>query len=200
MKYWGHGLLRLRALWQVRCCSSSRLSADRDDARWHGHIERFHEHDWDLCRRGYWRHEFHDGRWGWWWIVGPIWYYYPEPVYPYPNPYEPPVAGDRAAQAQRALSLRRQFLNTGTTASLRGATTRMCRPARPGGGAVPATPGSPPASAATPSSPPAHSAALNARPSEHKEDPDENENLRGRYWRGAALCRVCNDSEGPAWR
>ena len=33
-----------------------------------------------------------EGRWGWWWIVGPTWYFYPEPVYPYPNPYEPPVA------------------------------------------------------------------------------------------------------------
>jgi len=41
---------------------------------------------------GRWRHEVHNGRLGWWWDVGGVWYYYPAPVYPYPNPYEPPVA------------------------------------------------------------------------------------------------------------
>jgi hypothetical protein len=66
--------------------------ADRAEWRWHGHIERFHEHDWALWRAGVWRHEVHDGRLGWWWVVGPNWYFYPEPVYPYPDPYVPPVA------------------------------------------------------------------------------------------------------------
>ena len=33
---------------------------------------------------GYWRHEWYDGRFGWWWVVGPTWYFYAEPVYPYP--------------------------------------------------------------------------------------------------------------------
>ena len=28
--------------------------------------------------RGHWRHEVHDGRDGWWWDVGGVWYYYPE--------------------------------------------------------------------------------------------------------------------------
>jgi hypothetical protein len=27
---------------------------------------------------GRWRHEVHDGRDGWWWDVGGVWYYYPE--------------------------------------------------------------------------------------------------------------------------
>jgi hypothetical protein len=27
---------------------------------------------------GHWRHEMHDGRNGWWWDVGGVWYYYPE--------------------------------------------------------------------------------------------------------------------------
>ncbi len=27
---------------------------------------------------GRWRHEMHDGRVGWWWDVGGVWYYYPE--------------------------------------------------------------------------------------------------------------------------
>jgi hypothetical protein len=63
-----------------------------DEARFHGDIARFHEHDWDLWRHGRWLHDRHEGRFGWWWVVGGAWYFYPEPVYPYPNPYEPPVA------------------------------------------------------------------------------------------------------------
>ena len=31
------------------------------------------------------------GRLGWWWIVGGAWYFYPAPVYPYPDPYIPPA-------------------------------------------------------------------------------------------------------------
>ena len=27
---------------------------------------------------GRWRHENHNGRFGWWWDVGGVWYYYPE--------------------------------------------------------------------------------------------------------------------------
>lgn len=40
---------------------------------------------------GYWHHGWYGPRFGWWWVVGPSWYYYPAPVYPYPNPYTPPV-------------------------------------------------------------------------------------------------------------
>jgi hypothetical protein len=40
---------------------------------------------------GYWHHGWYGPRFGWWWVVGPSWYYYPAPVYPYPNPYVPPV-------------------------------------------------------------------------------------------------------------
>jgi hypothetical protein len=42
-------------------------------------------------RGGRWWHGWHDGRGGWWWIVGPTWYWYPAPVYPYPDPYLPPA-------------------------------------------------------------------------------------------------------------
>jgi hypothetical protein len=62
-----------------------------EDRRWHGDIARFHEHDWDLWRGGRWAHEIHDGRLGWWWVAGGAWYFYPAPVYPYPDPYQPPV-------------------------------------------------------------------------------------------------------------
>jgi hypothetical protein len=38
-----------------------------------------------LWRSGAWRREFHDGRFGWWYIVDGIWYFYTQPVYPYPT-------------------------------------------------------------------------------------------------------------------
>jgi hypothetical protein len=59
--------------------------------QWHGDIARFHERDWHTWRGGHWAHSRHDGRWGWWWVVGPAWYFYPTPVYPYPSPWEPPA-------------------------------------------------------------------------------------------------------------
>jgi hypothetical protein len=59
---------------------------------WHGEISRFHEHDLQRWSGGRWRHGKHDGRLGWWWIVGGAWYFYPIPVYPYPDPYQPPLA------------------------------------------------------------------------------------------------------------
>ncbi len=62
-----------------------------DERHWHGDIAHFHEHDWALWRGGHWVHGWHDGRLGWWWLAGGAWYFYPAPVYPYPNPYEPPV-------------------------------------------------------------------------------------------------------------
>ena len=58
----------------------------------HGEIHRFHERDYDRWRGGTWFHGERDGRFGWWWNVGPSWYFYTEPVYPYPDPYVPPVA------------------------------------------------------------------------------------------------------------
>jgi hypothetical protein len=44
-----------------------------------------------LWRGGAWRHDWHDGRFGWWWEVDGYWYWYPEPIYPYPT-YVPPAA------------------------------------------------------------------------------------------------------------
>jgi len=38
-------------------------------------------------RGGYWYHGAYRGRSGWWWVVGPSWYYYPAPVYPYSYAY-----------------------------------------------------------------------------------------------------------------
>jgi hypothetical protein len=44
----------------------------------------FSVQDQVMWRGGGWRHEFHNGRWGWWWFVGGAWYFYDQPVYPYP--------------------------------------------------------------------------------------------------------------------
>lgn len=56
---------------------------------WHGDIHRFHDNDMGHWRSGRWHHGPHDGRYGWWWIVGSLWYFYPAPVYPYPDPFVP---------------------------------------------------------------------------------------------------------------
>ncbi len=54
-------------------------------------IHRFRDHDFDRWRGGRWIHGRHAGRDGWWWVVSGLWYFYPRPVYPYPDPYAPPV-------------------------------------------------------------------------------------------------------------
>jgi len=54
---------------------------------WHADFRHFDRHDYWLWRRGGWRESWHDGRFGWWWIAGGEWFFYPRPVYPYPEPY-----------------------------------------------------------------------------------------------------------------
>ena len=58
---------------------------------WRGDIHSFDRYDAVRWRSGAWRHGHHDGRMGWWWVVGGIWYFHQRPIYPYPNPYRPPV-------------------------------------------------------------------------------------------------------------
>jgi hypothetical protein len=36
-------------------------------------------------RHGVWRHAWHHGHWAWWWVVGGSWFFYPEPIYPFPD-------------------------------------------------------------------------------------------------------------------
>jgi len=49
-------------------------------------VSAFGPREMSAWRSGHWRREWHGGRFGWWWNVGPSWFFYPEPVYPYP-PY-----------------------------------------------------------------------------------------------------------------
>lgn len=39
----------------------------------------------DIWRGGHWHHEWHNGRFGWWWFAGGVWYFYDTPIYPYPT-------------------------------------------------------------------------------------------------------------------
>ena len=63
---------------------------------WHGDIRYFHDHDYHRWRGGHWNHGWHRGYTGWWWVVGGLWYFYSAPVYPYPDPYVPPVVVEQA--------------------------------------------------------------------------------------------------------
>lgn len=45
---------------------------------------------------GAWRHEWHNGVFGWWWFVGDDWFFYAEPIYPYPT-YIAPILGVQEA-------------------------------------------------------------------------------------------------------
>lgn len=58
---------------------------------WHGNIRSFGHHDVNIWRGGGWRHTYYGGRLGWWWVVGGAYYFYPQPTYPYPDPYQPSV-------------------------------------------------------------------------------------------------------------
>ncbi|MCS3400092.1 hypothetical protein [Burkholderia thailandensis] len=68
----------------------------------HGHPDfhgrdfgHFAPHDNLRWRGGHWSHGWHGGRYAWWWIVGGVWYIYPEPIYPYPT-YVPPAVVEQA--------------------------------------------------------------------------------------------------------
>jgi hypothetical protein len=63
---------------------------EKRDSLWHGDIHHFREHDFDKWRSGHWIHDFRGGRESWWWVAGGLWYVYPAPLYPYPDPYTPP--------------------------------------------------------------------------------------------------------------
>jgi hypothetical protein len=62
-----------------------------DNFRKHRDIRQFDRHDYGLWRSGSWHRVRHDGKLGWWWVVAGTWYFYHQPVYPFPDPYTPPV-------------------------------------------------------------------------------------------------------------
>ena len=61
-----------------------------------GHGGEYHGHEsygrhWDRedWHHGGWHNDWHDGHFGWWWVIGDFWYPYARPVYPYPTQYYP---------------------------------------------------------------------------------------------------------------
>ena len=72
-----------------------RYEHERHDERHYGfHGRDFHSFsavELRAWRGGHWHHAWHNGRFGWWFAVGGIWYWYPEPVYPYPTIVGPAV-------------------------------------------------------------------------------------------------------------
>lgn len=62
-------------------------------------IRHFEDRHRSVWVSGRWHHGPHEGRVGWWWIVAGTWYFYPWPVYPYPDPYIPPVVVVQPAPA-----------------------------------------------------------------------------------------------------
>jgi hypothetical protein len=72
--------------------TSMPVLAEHRDGRWESRdIHRFADNDLHIWRGGHWVHGRRDGRLGWWWVAAGIWYFYPAPVYPYPDPYTPSV-------------------------------------------------------------------------------------------------------------
>jgi hypothetical protein len=53
---------------------------------WHGNARDFTLSNW---QGGQWQHISHNGRLGWWWVVGLDWYLFDTPIYPYPDLYTP---------------------------------------------------------------------------------------------------------------
>ena len=70
---------------------NARAETFRDDSpRWSGDILDFDRRDLARWQSGSWVRDVHEGRGGWWWVVGDTWYPYPRVDYPYPDPYTPP--------------------------------------------------------------------------------------------------------------
>ncbi len=58
--------------------------AGRHDFRGHD-FAHFSVAERSAWSHGGWHHEMHNGHFGWWWAVGGLWYFYAEPIYPYPE-------------------------------------------------------------------------------------------------------------------
>lgn len=57
----------------------------RHDFRGHHDYGHFTADEREMWRGGHWRHARWHGRYGWWWLVGGMWYFFDQPVYPYPQ-------------------------------------------------------------------------------------------------------------------
>lgn len=52
----------------------------------HGHaFAEMTSQEHESWMHGRWRHTEHNGHYGWWWFTDGLWFFYPEPIYPYPT-------------------------------------------------------------------------------------------------------------------
>ncbi len=65
-------------------------------------VRHFGGRDLALWRGGRWRQEWHNGRFGWWWFAGGAWYFYDQPVYPYPDVVSDVVYAEPEVEAPAA--------------------------------------------------------------------------------------------------
>ena len=57
-----------------------------DLGKFQGHdFAHFSKSEMDNWHHGEWRHTRHHGHYGWWWWVNGFWFFYPEPIYPFPT-------------------------------------------------------------------------------------------------------------------
>ena len=87
------GLTCLLLLWLATGAAAQ--PRERHERGWHGDVRHFHEHDISRWRGGRWYQGRHGGHFGWWWIVGGVYYWYPRAIYPYPDPFVPSVYIER---------------------------------------------------------------------------------------------------------
>jgi len=90
----------------VPMIDTATMAQDRGHEGHFGHggdIHHFADRDFGMWRGGHWFHGPYGGRVGWWWIVGDSWFFYPAPIYPYPDPYVPPVVTVPAAPASASV-------------------------------------------------------------------------------------------------
>lgn len=57
----------------------------RGDFRGRGDPALWSAQDRAVWGGGHWHQEMHDGRFGWWWVVLGVWYFYDQPIYPFPD-------------------------------------------------------------------------------------------------------------------
>jgi len=81
-----HTLLAAAASLTIGFAPLIASAQDRFHHEFHEHeFARFAPHDREVWVGGHWHHEWHNGRFGWWWFAGGVWYFYDAPVYPYPT-------------------------------------------------------------------------------------------------------------------
>lgn len=83
--------LRLTVLLLIVLTSLSSQYSFAHLLRHHGFRRIFIINDLDSWHRGHWYHGNYEGRFGWWWVSGSTWYFYPRAYYPYPDPNMKPV-------------------------------------------------------------------------------------------------------------